>query len=191
MRLFVAMDLPDEARRAIAAEQKRIVAALANSRDSLKLVKPEHMHLTLLFLGEVQEARVSGVVAVMNTAVDVTAFEIAFGGAGVFPPRGAPRALWIGVTTGGVALAHLQSAIAERIRSLEIALDNRPFHPHLTLARWRESRSSDRANALAAAPRGEIARVHVDRATLYHSRLLSAGPIYTPLAHATLAPAAP
>jgi 2'-5' RNA ligase len=189
MRLFVAMDLPDEARRAIAAEQKRIAAALANSGDSLKLVKPEQMHLTLLFLGEVQEARVSAVVAAMNTAVDVTAFEIAFGGAGVFPPRGAPRALWIGVTAGAAALTHLQSAIVERIRSLAIALDDRPFHAHLTLARWRESRSSDRANALAAAPRGEIARVRVDRATLYHSRLSSAGPTYTPLAHATLAPA--
>jgi 2'-5' RNA ligase len=72
------------------------------------------------------------------------------------------------------------------IRDRGVAFDDRPFHPHLTLGRWRESRSSDRVIALAAAVKGEMARIHVDRATLYQSRPSSAGPTYTPLAHATL-----
>lgn len=186
MRLFVAVDLSDEARHAIAAEQKRIAAALAQSHGSIRLVRPEHLHLTLVFLGDVQEARAPFVVEAMNIGVDMPAFEIAFDGSGVFPPRGAPRALWIGVTDGAAALVDLQQRIRSRCGPLGIALEAWPFAPHLTLARWRESRSSDRAKAMAAGRRGEIAHVRVGRATLYQSCLSSAGPTYTPLAHATL-----
>jgi RNA 2',3'-cyclic 3'-phosphodiesterase len=189
MRLFVAVDLPEEAKRAIAAEQKLIAAPLVGSGDSLKLVAPEQMHLTLLFLGEVQEARVPAVIEAMNTAVDLPAFDMAFGGAGVFPARGAPRVLWMGVTAGAAPLTTLQREIAERIRGLGIAFDDRPFHPHLTLGRWRESRGGrGGAGRFATARRGSgaIAGVHVTRATLYQSRLSSFGPAYTAQAHATL-----
>ncbi len=57
MRLFVAIDLSDEARAAAAAEQKRLAAALGGGRSSLRWVKPDQLHLTLAFLGEVDEAR--------------------------------------------------------------------------------------------------------------------------------------
>ncbi len=60
MRLFVAVDLSADAREAIAAEQKRIAAAMAASKSSLKWVKPEQAHLTLVFLGEVDAARADG-----------------------------------------------------------------------------------------------------------------------------------
>jgi 2'-5' RNA ligase len=184
MRLFVAVDLPEETRREIAARQKLIAAPLVRSGGSLKLVAPEQMHLTLLFLGGVQEARVPAATEVMNTGVDLPAFDMAFGGAGVFPRRGAPRVLWMGVTAGAAPLTSLQREIAERIRRLGIAFDDRPFHPHLTLGRWRESRGS--ANAVALHEVGEIASMRVTRATLYQSRLSASGPAYTPLAHATL-----
>ena len=57
MRLFIAVDLDDTARAAIAAEQKRVAAALGDARSAMKWVKPEHMHLTLVFLGEVSDPR--------------------------------------------------------------------------------------------------------------------------------------
>jgi RNA 2',3'-cyclic 3'-phosphodiesterase len=186
MRLFVAVDLPDETKRVIAAEQKRIAAPVITSGGSLKLVAPAQMHLTLLFLGEVQEARVPAVTEAMNTAVDVPAFDLALGGVGVFPPRGAPRVLWMGVTMGAAPLTSLQRAIAERIRRLDIAFDDRPFHPHLTLGRWRESRGSGRGTVRSAAEVAEITRLRVTCATLYQSRLASSGPAYTALAHANL-----
>jgi 2'-5' RNA ligase len=184
MRLFVAVELPDETKRAIAAEQKRIAAALGSARDSLKLVKPEQIHLTLLFLGEVQEARVQPVIDAMNIAVDLPVFDIAFGGAGVFPTRGVPRVLWVGVTEGAAPLSILQSEIARRIRALGIAFDDRPFQPHLTVGRWRESRGRARGALPEVA---EISNLQVTLATLYQSRLSSSGPAYTALAHATLA----
>jgi 2'-5' RNA ligase len=192
MRLFVAVDLPEETTRVIAAEQKLIAAPLVRSGGSLKLVAPERMHLTLLFLGEVQEARVPAVIDSMNTAVDLPAFDIAFAGAGVFPPHGAPRVLWMGVTEGAALLTRLQHEIAERIRGLGIPFDDRPFHPHLTLGRWRESRSDRAARGRRLRDGGPlrgsgvVVGVRVTRATLYQSRLSSSGPAYTALAHVNL-----
>lgn len=186
MRLFVAVDLPEEAKRLIAVEQERIAVPFLRSGDTLKLVAPERMHLTLLFLGEVQEARAPAVIDAMNIAVDLPAFDVVLGGTGVFPPRGAPRALWMGVTAGAAPLGTLRSETARRIRGLGIAFDDRLFHPHLTLGRWRASRGSRRAAPQEVA---EIITVRVTRATLYQSRLSSSGAAYTALAHATLAPA--
>jgi 2'-5' RNA ligase len=186
MRLFVAADLPDEVRAAIAAEQKRIGSVLAGSAGGLKWVRPEHSHLTLVFLGEVAEARVPALVDVVGRNIELPAFDVTIETVGVFPPRGAPRVLWIGIGAGGANLAELQRDIDGRIASLGLALERRPFHPHLTLARWRDSHPADRVRALRAAPRGVVARARVTGATLYQSRLSSAGPAYTALAHARL-----
>jgi len=94
--------------------------------------------------------------------------------------------LWIGVTDGADPLSGVQRAIAGRIGALGIALEDRPFRPHLTLARWRGARASDRERALSVQARGVVARSRVDRAALFQSRLSPAGPTYTALAHATL-----
>jgi RNA 2',3'-cyclic 3'-phosphodiesterase len=186
MRLFVAADLPDEARQAITKEQKRIASALGGSAGRMKWVAADHAHLTLVFLGDVDETRVPAVVEAVGGDVAAAAFDITLETIGVFPPRGAPRVLWIGVGAGASALNELQREMARRIAALGIALDDRPFHPHLTLARWRESRSSSRERALTAAPQGLVARARVDGATLYQSRLSPQGPSYTALARANL-----
>jgi len=186
MRLFIAADLPDAVRTALAGEQKRIAAALAGAGSSLKWVKPEHAHLTLVFIGNVEDARVPAVVEAVSRRIDAPPFDAVFGGGGVFPPRGAPRVLWIGVEDGAAQLIALQQTLASRVTALGLPLEDRAFHPHLTLARWRESRPSDRDRALAAAPHGMVARARIDAATLYQSRLSPSGPAYTPLARANL-----
>jgi len=170
----------------MAAEQKRMAAAIDRAGSSLRWVKPEQSHLTLVFIGNVDDARVPAVVDTVGAAIDAAAFDVAFRGAGVFPPRGAPRVLWIGVDAGAPELIALQQTLASRVTSLGLPLEDRAFHPHLTLARWRESRPADRGRALDAAPRGVVARARVDGATLYQSRLSPFGPAYTPLARATL-----
>lgn len=186
MRLFVAADVPEAARAAIAAEQKRISAAVGGSASTLKWVKPEHAHMTLAFLGHVDDAKVPGVVDTMGRDVDLAPFEMVLEGPGVFPPRGAPRVLWIGVTTGAAELIRLQRVLAERVAALHLPLEDRAFHPHLTLARWKESRPADRERALQAARSGVIARTRIESATLYESRLSPSGPAYTPLARVNL-----
>jgi len=184
MRLFVAADVPEAARAAVAAEQKRIASALSD--NALKWVKPEHSHLTLVFLGDVEDGRVASVVDTVGRNIDAPPFDVVFEGLGAFPPRGAPRVLWTGVGAGAAPLIDLQREIARRIAALGVALEDRPFHPHLTLARWRESRPRDRERALVHAPPGPIARARIAGATLYQSRLSPSGPSYTALARANL-----
>jgi len=188
MRLFIAVDLSEDAREAIAAEQKRIASALGGTKTSLKWVKSEQAHLTLVFLGSVDDGRVAAVVEAVGGDVDLAPFDMVLEGAGVFPPRGAPRVLWIGTTAGAAQLIELQRRLSARVAALGVELEGRPFHPHLTIGRWRESRPSDRSRALAAARPGSIARVRVEHATLYESRLSPSGAAYGALTRATLAP---
>ena len=186
MRLFVAVDLSDEARDALAVEQKRIASALAGTKSSVRWVKAEQTHLTLVFLGNVEAARTPAVAEEVSRAVELPPFEMVLEGVGVFPPRGAPRVLWVGASEGAEEVTLLQRELAARVERLGIALEQRPFHPHLTIGRWRESRPPDRDRAIGAARKGALARVQVESATLYESRLSPAGPAYTPLARANL-----
>ena len=198
MRLFVAVDLSDEAREAIAVLQKLLAGPLSKSKEGLKLVEPSRMHLTLLFIGEARDERVPAIVESMNAPAGLPPFDVTFGGVGVFPPRGAPRVLWVGIAEGAASLERLQHDIVERVRAVGIAFDDRPFHPHLTLGRWRgddRKRSSAERRSTPERLRREvatldrsdrIASVRVTRATLYQSRLSSSGAAYTALAHATL-----
>ena len=185
MRLFVALDLDDDARRAIAALQQRIAKALGADR-SIKTVDPAHMHLTLAFLGEIADCDVPGIVDTISINIDLRRFAAVFQGLGVFPPRGAPRVLWLGVGDGSAEIVEVQRVVVRRLEGLGIALERRPFHPHLTLARWRTSRPADRPRVLSADSRGAVARVNVDHVTLYQSRLSPAGPAYTALTRANL-----
>ena len=184
MRLFIAIDLDDAARAAIAAEASRLAQRIPR-RSSLRWLKPVQLHLTLVFLGEVDDGRAAAIAAAMDAAVDLPPFDAALEGFGVFPPRGAPRVLWVGVGDGAATLIELERRLAGRVERLGVEIEPRPFHPHLTLARWRDSRPGDR-RALDEAPRGVVARLWVDHATLYRSRLSPGGSIYTPLARATL-----
>jgi len=186
MRLFVAVDLSADAREAIATQQKRIAAAMAASKSSMKWVKPEQAHLTLVFLGNVEASRAEAVIDAIGRDVDLAPFDMVLHGVGAFPPRGAPRVLWVGVAVGAHELTLLQREMASRASGLGIPLEDRPFSPHLTIGRWRESRPPDRDRAIGAGGQGVLARVRVESATLYESKLSSAGPAYTPLAHANL-----
>src|SRR5262245_2297509 len=135
MRLFIAVDLDDAARDAIAAEQKRLVAAIG-SRGGLRSVRADHMHLTLVFMGHVDDAKGPEIAAVTSETVAQAAFDLAFGGVGVFPPHGRPNVLWVGVTDGASEVTSVQREMASRVERFGIELERRPFHPHLTLARW-------------------------------------------------------
>jgi 2'-5' RNA ligase len=192
MRLFVAIDLDDAARSAIGREQKRIAAAIYTGGKALTWAAVDRMHLTLVFLGEVPDPLAARFVEAMRTPVMQPPFEAVFGGLGVFPPdrgergRKPPRVLWLGVAGGAEATIRLQKEVRARLARLGAAIEERDFHPHLTLARWKRSVWSDRRRAADAAPAGDVARIHVDHVTLVQSRLSSTGPSYTRLARANL-----
>ena len=175
MRLFVAVDLDEPARSAVVRQQARLRALVPGA--SLRWVRPEHLHITLAFLGEVDDARVGGIVTILGPAIHQAPFELRLGGLGVFPPRGAPRTLWI--ESNDPRLSDLQREIAGRLERGGLRLDARSFSSHLTIARWKRSRPGDRSSFLSIQLPGPFAHMTVDHATLYESRLSSAGPIYT------------
>jgi RNA 2',3'-cyclic 3'-phosphodiesterase len=185
VRLFLAVDVDEQARAALAKEQDRL-RSLSQEGSPIRWVRSEHLHMTLVFLGEVEQARVDDVIAAIGRPVDRPPIALTFAGLGVFPPHGGPRALWIGLTAGEAPLRELQQTMADRVAALSIPLERRPFTPHLTLGRWKMSRPSDRSRLVQAFHDRVVARTLVDRATLYASRLSSAGPTYTELARATL-----
>ncbi len=192
MRLFVAIELDETARAHIAAEQRRLRTAFGD-RAALRWVQPSHMHLTLVFLGELDDPAAARVVEAMRSPVDLSPFRLHFGGVGVFPPRGAPRVLWLGATRGADKAIALQAIVAARIAGCGIPADERPFRPHLTLARWRNGRSpkglrgAGLERSAGAAAREDTAAIDVHEVTLFRSDLSSAAPTYTPLARAPLA----
>jgi RNA 2',3'-cyclic 3'-phosphodiesterase len=186
MRLFIAIDLDEAAREAIAEEQRRLKASIRSVRARMKWVRPEQMHLTLVFLGEVAEARVSPIIESIGQPIPRPPFDLAFGGAGVFPSRGAPNVLWVGALLGEAETIEVQRHLADRVAPLGFSLERRPFRPHLTLARLKDSRPADRTAILAAEHQKLVATTRVDHATLYQSKLSSQGSSYLALARATL-----
>jgi 2'-5' RNA ligase len=187
VRLFIAIELDGQARRAVAEEQIRLKTVLGHvDRSELKWIRAENIHLTLAFLGEVDDTRRQEVTEMMRRPIRGGRFAVLFGGLGVFPPGGAPRVLWLGLMSGLRQVMDVQRQVADRVAAIGIRLDQRPFHPHLTLARWRVSHASARRHVLAAACNAHLARLEVDSVALIHSRLSPAGAAYAPLCHTPL-----
>ncbi len=184
MRLFVAIDLDEAARAAIGDEQKRLMRRAGHDK-SIRWVRPEQMHVTLVFIGHVDESRGAAIVAVMSDPIDAAPFAMVFGRLGVFPPHGAPTVLWLAVGEGERQAVDVQRRVAERLERVGVTRERRPFHPHLTLARWRASRPADR-RIVDEDTGSVVAAVKVPSVTLYESRVSSAGSTYTVLARAPL-----
>jgi RNA 2',3'-cyclic 3'-phosphodiesterase len=187
VRLFTAIDIDDRARAAIGAQQARLVAVLgAERRNALKWVLPEHQHVTLAFIGAIDDERVPALVRAFCDGLAIAPFSLALGGLGIFPLRGVPRVLWLGVTDGAAAAGAVQQQVVRRLRALDVPLDDRDYHPHLTLARWRRAAADDRRGVASVGGVDNVARVRVESVTLYESRLAPSGPTYRDLAHARL-----
>ena len=190
MRMFVAIDLDDrikESLPSVARCAKEGASARQGLGPSFKFVDPEQTHLTLVFLGEVASPQSDRIIAAMQQPIeDVHPFHMAFGSLGIFPLRGAPRVLWLAVSEGAREAIALQRVVARRLEALGMQPEDRPFHPHLTIGRWRRSRPSDRPSLATEGRSASTPEMTVDRVTLYESRLSSKGPTHIALAHAPL-----
>jgi len=191
MRLFVAVDL-DEARRFAVA---RLISGLRKRWDAVQLdravkwVEPRNLHLTIRFVGEVDDERAARILDALGKPLLTPAFALELGSAGVFPAGGAPRVLWIGVVRGASSLADLHDEIEGRLQAIAEPPEPRGFSAHLTLARFK-----DLDRRAAALVRTGIQGVHlaagpcqVEEVTLYRSQLGPGGPSYAALLRAPLA----
>ncbi len=148
------------------------------------------MHVTLAFLGWVPDDRLGPLTDATLAAVGgIAPFDLSFDHAGRFPPTGRPRALWLGVGEGAKELAHLAASISREVAARSFVLEDRPFAPHLTLARVRAEASGPESRTIAAAIgalRVSDLRTRVDRVAVVESQLSPTGPRYTTRAEATL-----
>jgi 2'-5' RNA ligase len=134
-------------------------------------VREGQLHLTLHFLGDVEDDARAALQETLG-GVRPEPFTIAIRGTGVFPPRGRPTVLWAGVTESR-PLADLRAAIAVAIESCGIAVERRPFVPHVTLARLTPAvPRAWAAGFLGATSDLAIDGIPVERFHLYHSRKL-------------------
>ena len=188
IRVFLAVRLPDDVTAALGNLADQLVQARVGG---LKPVRPENMHLTLKFFGNVNARQIESITdTVTHTAKTIRPFTLRLGNVGTYPNNRSPRVLWVGLD-GDVA--HLQDAhrrIETALRQIAIEPESREFRPHLTIARIRDhaSRIERRkaAEALFSAEFRSGLPVPVDRVTVMRSVLLPEGPQYTSLAELSL-----
>src|ERR1700682_2117724 len=123
MRLFAAVELGDDARVAIVAEQQRIATALGAVARALRFVSAGHMHLPLAFIGETAEVRAGPIIEVMSRDIAHAPFPLVLGGVGTFPPLGAPRVLWLGLVQGAREITALGALVTRRLVAVGVAVE--------------------------------------------------------------------
>lgn len=183
MRLFVAAEI-GEALAARAAELTRELqtrAAAAAPRAKVTWIPADRLHLTIRFIGEVDEGRLPAISGALEPSVGVGAFDLTLAGAGAFPEGGCPRVLWVGVTNGREELLRAEREISSRLAGLGIPDEERAYSPHLTLARVREPAGLRSARLLDGLTDSSLGTVRIGAITLFHSKLSPKGPTYTPL----------
>ena len=179
MRLFVAVDFsPDAIEQAV-----RVAGALRRrASGNLRWVPPASMHLTVRFIGHVAE-RAEALIAALSEPLAFDPFEMALGGCGAFPPTGAVRVVWIGLRSGAAELTRLSAIMDERVRPFGFEPEERPFSPHLTLARaGRNERIPRQFREVLAQVAVRPAVTHVAQAVVYQSHLSPRGARYEPVA---------
>lgn len=190
MRLFIAVELKAALRRDAAAAGARLAAALRRGlpggRADVSWVRPDNLHLTLRFLGEIDEARALALADRFAEPFATKPFEIELAGVGAFPPSGSPRVVWIGTTLGRETLTALAEQVDARLESWGFAREARPFQAHLTLGRCRQPLGPRARDLLAGVITEPVGRSRVDRVVLFESRLSSGPATYIPRAVAPL-----
>ena len=176
MRLFVAIEFSDRIRSVL----ENVQAALRPKCDGVRWVRPEQLHLTAKFLGEVPDGKVSAVAeAVARAAAAVTSFTMEVSGCGCFPPRGAVRIVWVGLREEAGALARCVETVEEELQKIGFSRERRPFSPHVTIGRVREGRSHGGIRSAAEAFTFGPTEQAVSSITLMSSVLSPKGPTYT------------
>ena len=131
MRTFVAIELPDEVKRGISQVQEELKRAGGDAAWT----RPEGIHLTLKFLGDVPDAKVPDILDALAVARGAGRLRIEVAGAGAFPNVKAPRVLWLGLAGDIDRLSLLQKTVEEEMVRRGFEPEDRKFAPHLTLAR--------------------------------------------------------
>ena len=180
IRSFIAVKVPQN----VKSLMTDAMAAFHDLDPYVRWVKIEGVHLTLKFLGNIETSQMEPVSECINEAVEgQRPFRVTVGGTGVFPNIRNPRVLWIGLSEDRDELSLIYEKLESKLKGLGFEPETRPFNPHLTLGRFRDSRKGGRVingEMLEKAAPGPESFM-VDRVFLMRSRLHPAGAKYTVL----------
>jgi len=182
MRVFIAIELSPDLRKRLASLEEQ----LKSSEADVKWVEPKNIHLTLKFLGEIDERRLGEVAKIIQeTAGKNKRFLIRLAFPGAFPNLNFPRVIWIGIDKGDLETKEIAKILEEEITKVGIPQESRPFSSHITLGRVRSGKNCEKlvknlAN-LASKPLEDSPEFLVTKITLFKSTLSAGGPIYEAL----------
>lgn len=183
LRLFVAVDLPEQVRGGLGRLQDEL---RRHNLSDLRWARPEGIHLTLKFLGETPAGRVPAITEALAGAIrGRPGFHLALGETGTFGGRRGPRVLWLDVVGDIERLRQLQTAVEEALVEVGFPPEERGFSPHLTLARVRQPAPAGTAERVAHALRAATppqAEFDVREIVLMRSTLQPGGAVYERLA---------
>lgn len=184
-RTFIGVDIGDAIRGSAAA----LVKELSKTGAAVKWVTPESMHVTLLFLGEVDDRELHSVCKAVKAAAErEPPFSLRVSGLGAFPTPRRPKVLWAGITDGADPLRRLHAGLEERMLELGCyRTEERGYNPHLTLGRV--TGDADALTIAAEIPKRQAwqgGRFAVDEVLVFSSEMDRGGPVYTVVGRAPL-----
>lgn len=184
LRTFIAVEISAETR----SRARQLIDRLRGTDAKISWVKPDCLHLTLKFLGDVDLRDIPGVCAAVTRAVaDLPPFEIEAHGAGAFPTAARPRTIWLGVNRGMDDMVALHDAVDRALGGIGYRREQRRFRPHLTVGRVRGGRDLETLGQLLAQHADFAGGVSsIDEVVVMSSELTPDGPNYEPLAVAPL-----
>ena len=174
MRAFIAIDLPEALHTALAEAQQNFRSAARDARWT----RPEGIHLTVKFLGEISDAQTKQVVEALTQIGPFEPFSIEVKGFGFFPQAQRPRVFWAGVMAPP-ALTQLAAQVENRMEKIGFAREDRAFSAHLTLARFQVPRPQSALEAaIAARADTSLGAFNASEFFLFESKLSPQGAQY-------------
>lgn len=177
-RVFCAIELPENTRRLVLQHITDLRAAVPDAKASW--ARDANLHLTMKFLGEIPQTSVTSFSAAVSRSIaELASFSIQLSETGVFPKRGQPRVLWIGVNDASGGLGELHAHLEAEALKAGFPREDRSFHPHLTVARLRNPRNTSELVEAHQQMEFEPVEILVDELLVIRSELSSSGSKYT------------
>lgn len=182
-RLFIAIALPERVRNDVARLSDNLQKGMQFTKARPSWAQPESMHVTLVFMGQKSADRVEAIGAAIEAAARGFApLAIEIKELGVFPHWRRPRVLWVGVHDRTRQIQDLHHALESAIGAFDYQPEDRPYHPHLTLARFKSQRGAKEAESIVKSHAGFKSKAFdAMELILFKSELHPAGAIHTPL----------
>lgn len=181
VRTFLAVDISSNQHKLVS----KLIDQFAETSDNFKWTRPDNLHITLNFLGELPEVELNSVCKVAERALaDAPSFDLTLHGVGAFPEVSRPRVVWAGIQTGAEEMKAIQKRLSDGLEELGFPPERRQYRPHLTLGRIKRSGRADHERLIDFVNENaelDLGATNVDSVVVYSSFMDRSGPIYTPV----------